>query len=380
MNETMTIDYDINGFLSLRLSGPTDALASAAARQMDPLRPASRLGREPDVLVSHAEESAITGRGHRLGDSGDNQICFFDDDRISVSYGSTLVSVPFEKVGAGCEVLCTPDSGMRKLLIEYVRPALQLSLLPKNALAVHSAAASYNGKGILFAGWAESGKTESMLGFLQAGASFVSDKWTIVSGDGSGIHNFPTPITVRDWMIDLVPGLRGRLTRTGLVRARTAEVASSVLGSGGALRRVPGISQMKSLADLAGRVSVSHNQLFGNGANGQGGWTSATSAPFDALFFLLTSNSQEIQVRSAEPAEVAGRLADCARYERRSFYGLYQRFRYAFPGRRNDLVEESRDREGEMLTKALEGKAVYVVQAPFPFNPATMHEALRPFC
>jgi hypothetical protein len=376
----MTIDYDIGGLLGLRLREPTEPLERAVARQLDPLRPVDALVREPDVIISHLDETSVTSRGHRLGAAGDNQFCFFDDERLSVSSGTSLVSVQFDRVGTACEVQCAPDSGMRKLLIDYVRPALQLSLLPKNALALHSAAATVNGKGILFAGWAESGKTESMLGFLQAGASFVSDKWTIVAGDGSRIHNFPTPITVRDWMIDLIPGLRSRLTRTGLLRARAAEVASSVLASGGALKRVPGVSQMKSLADLAGRVSVSYNQLFGNGTNGQVGWTSASSAPLDILFFLLTGSSEKIQVRSAHPAEVAGRLADCARYERRSFYGLYQRFRYAFPGRRNELIEGARNVEAEMLTKALEGKAVHLVEAPFPFNPATLHKALQPFC
>jgi hypothetical protein len=267
---------------------------------------------------------------------------------------------------------------MRKLLIDYVRPALQISLLPKGALALHSAAASYNGKGILFAGWAESGKTEAMLGFLQGGASFVSDKWTIVSADGSTIYNFPTPITVRDWMIDLIPGLRSRLTRGGLLRARAAEAAAAVLKSGGALKRVPGVGQVKSLAELAGRVSVTHNQLFGNAGNGRG-WQAISSAPLDTLVFLLTSSSQKIQVRPAEPAEVAGRLAECARYERRGFFGLYQRFRYAFPERRNPLIEAARETEAEMLAKALPSKQVLAVEAPFPFSPAALYEALRPF-
>jgi hypothetical protein len=268
---------------------------------------------------------------------------------------------------------------MRRLLIEYARPALQLSLLPKNALALHSAAASYEGKGILFAGWAESGKTEAMLGFLQAGAAFVSDKWTIVAGDGSKIYNFPTPITVRDWMIDLIPGLRGRLKRPELVRARAAEAATSVLKSAGPLKRVPGAGQAQSLAELAGRVSVTHRQLFSGTEDGQNGWPSMQSAPLDTLVFLLTSSDSQISVRPAEAGEVAGRMADCAQYERRAFYGLYQRFRYAFPERRNALIESARDTETGLLTQALEGKKLLAVEAPFPFRPADLYEALRPF-
>jgi hypothetical protein len=375
----MNVDYDIQGLLGLRLRSPADALARAAARQLDPLRPAA-LGREPDVVVSHVDGDASGIHGYRLGDAGDSQLCEFDDEQFALVYRGNVMALPFDRVGAGCEIRCTRDTGMRKLLIEYVRPALQLSLLPKGALALHSAAASFNGKGVLFAGWAESGKTEAMLGFQQAGASFVSDKWTIVAGDGSSVYNFPTPITVRDWMIDLIPGLKGRLTRTGLLRARAAGAAATVLKSGGALKRVPGVSEIKGLADLAGRVSVTHNQLFGNGSNGSGGWQSAPSAPLETVFFLLTGNSPTIQVRPADAAEVAGRLADCAHYERRSFFGLYERFRYAFPGRRNPLIENARDSEAEMLTAALSSKHVYAVEAPFPFNPTTLHEALSQYC
>jgi hypothetical protein len=362
------------------LRGPADALARAAARQFDPLRP-TPLARDPEVVVSHLDGPSRRIAGHRLGDAGDGQLCVFDDTRLALVHRGSVISVPFDAVGATCEIRCTPDSGMRKLLIDYVRPALQLSLLPKGALAVHSAAASYNGKGLLFAGWAESGKTEAMLGFLQAGADFVSDKWTIVAGDGSSVNSFPTPITVRDWMIDLIPGLRDRLTRSGLFRARAAAAASSVLKSGGALNKVPGVNEFKGLVDLAGRVSVTHNQLFGEtAANGSRGWQSKVTAPLETVFFLLTSDNQKIQVRPAEPAEVAVRLADCAQYERRAFYGLYRRFMYAFPKRRNALIESARDTEAEMLAKALSSKRVFAVEAPFPFNPAALHEALRPFC
>jgi hypothetical protein len=375
----MNVDYDIHGLLGLRLRSPVEALARAAARQFDPLRPAV-LAREPDVVVAHLDGESSGIRGYRLGDAGDSQLCEFDNERFALVYRGGVITMPFDSVGSGCEIGCTRDSGMRKLLIEYVRPALQLSLLPKGAVALHSAAASFNGKGVLFAGWAESGKTEAMLGFLQAGASFVSDKWTIVAADGSFVYNFPTPITVRDWMIDLIPGLKGRLTRTGLLRARAAGAAATVLKSGGALKRVPGVSEVKGLADLAGRVSVTHNQLFGNGANGSGGWQSAPWAPLETVFFLLTGSSPTIQVRPGDAADVAGRLADCAYYERRTFFGLYQRFRYAFPGRRNPLIEHARDAEAEMLREALSAKQVYVVEAPFPFNPAVLHGALRQFC
>ncbi len=140
------------------------------------------------------------------------------------------------------------------------------------------------GKGILLAGWAESGKTEAMLGFLQAGATFVSDKWTIVDGKGPSILHFPTPITVRHWMIDLIPGLSNRLKTTERLRAQAAGVAGSLLATTGAPGRVPGLREVKGLADLGGRVSVTPSQLFGNRHEERSRWGMSSSAPLECLF------------------------------------------------------------------------------------------------
>src|SRR5439155_208546 len=205
------------------------------------------LAYEPDVSISRLQTTPARGSHYRLGDAGDSQECEFSDSEFILRRGGTAISMPFASVGSGCLIGWSGGSGMRKLMIDYVRPALQISLLPKDRLALHSAAVAYEGKGILLAGWAESGKTEAMLGFLQAGAAFVSDKWTIVDGDGSTIRHFPTPITVRNWMIDLIPGLQDRLKGMELLRARAAGLATSVLRVE-ALSRAPLTPEAKGLA------------------------------------------------------------------------------------------------------------------------------------
>jgi hypothetical protein len=374
----MNVDYDIHGVLGLRLIDPTPSLARLVARQLDPWRPGP-LASEPDVSIASLQTIPARGSHYRLGDAGDSQECEFSDSEFILRKGTMAISLPFASVGSGCVIGWSGRSGMRRLLIDYVRPALQISLLPKDRLALHSAAVAYEGKGILLAGWAESGKTEAMLGFLQAGAAFVSDKWTIVDGDGSTIRHFPTPITVRNWMIDLIPGLQDRLKGMELLRARAAGLATSVLRVE-ALSRAPLTTGAKGLAELAGRVSVTPSQLLGTNTDGGSQWHATPSAPLECLFLLVTSGEDRIAVREADVPEVASRLADCAAYERRAFFGLYQRFRYAFPGRRNRLIEEAREAESRTLAKALESKRVFVVEAPFPFDPSALHRAIQPFC
>src|SRR3989442_4342590 len=374
----MNVDYDIHGVLGLRLIDPTPSLARLVARQLDPWRP-SPLASEPDVSISRLRTVSSRGNRYRLGDAGDSQECEFSDSEFILRKGAMSLSLPFSSVGEGCVIGWSGGSGMRRLLIDYVRPALQISLLPKGSLALHSAAVAYEGKGILLAGWAESGKTEAMLGFLQAGAAFVSDKWTIVDGDGSTIRHFPTPITVRNWMIDLIPGLQDRLKGMELLRARAAGLATSVLRVE-ALTRAPLTTEAKGLAELAGRVSVTPSHLLGTNTDGGSRWQATPSAPLECLFLLVTSGEDRIAVREADVPEGASRLADLRGNERRAFFGLYQRFRYAYPGRRNRLIEEAREAESRTLAKALESKRVFVVEAPFPFDPSALYRAIQPFC
>lgn len=375
----MNIDYDIHGLLGLRLVDPVPPLSRAAARQLSPLRPAT-LASEPDVSISHRSPASPSRKRFRLGDAGDGQETEFTDSGFTLIKGRSAITIPFESVGASCAFACSRGAAMRRLLVDYVRPALQLSLLPKGSLALHAAAVSLDGRGVLLAGWAESGKTEAMLAFLQAGASFVSDKWTVVDGDGASVHHFPTPITVRHWMIDLIPGLRERLTGSERLRARAAGLAASVLPGNGGPSPLPALDEVKGLADLAGRVSVTPGRLFGGAGNGRGHWQSSVSAPLHSLFLLLTSSDRKILVRPAEADEVARRLAGCAVYERRAFLGLYQRYKFAFPGRPNPLIEEAQRTEAQMLTRALASKKVFTVEAPFPFDPAALYEAVRDFC
>jgi len=374
----MNVDYDIHGVLGLRLVDPSPPLARLVARQLDPWRPSS-LASAPDVSISRLAPAHSGAGRYRLGDAGDSQECEFTASEFILRKGSMAVSIPFASIGSGCDIRWSGSGGLRRLLIDYVRPSLQIALLAKDRLALHSAAVSYQGKGILLAGWAESGKTEAMLGFLQGGAAFVSDKWTIVDGDGSSVRHFPTPITVRNWMIDLVPGLRERLKGTELVRARAAGLVTSVLQAE-PLSRAPLTTGVKGLAELAGRVSLTPSQLLGRNGDAGGKWPSAPSAPLECLFLLVTSGEDRIAVREAQIDKVASRLADCAAYERRAFFGLYQRFKYAFPDRRNRLIDEAREVESRTLAQALASKRVFLVEVPFPFDPSALYRAIEPFC
>lgn len=344
---------------------------------MNPLRP-RRLERQPDVCIAVTRDDLTATKTHILGDAGDGLWTSASEAGFVTTGMGGTVTVPFESIGGACTLRCSPDVNVRRLFIDLVRPMFHLALLRKGAVAIHSSAVVYEGKGVLFAGWSESGKTEAMIGFLNAGAQFVSDKWTIVSGDGSSACHFPTPITIRGWMLEYLPRLGHSISARDRWRSRVGSrldaLLPSPIGSGAAGMIGRAASFLRPAAGLASRVSVTPAQLTSSTGS------ASPTVPLDRIFLLVTSSTPGISVQPVSPDQVASRLADCAQYERRAFFGLYDRFRYSFPGRANTLIEEAREREKEMLARALHDRAMFQVESPFPFDPVAFYEAIAPYC
>ncbi len=373
----MGIEYDIHGILGLRIVGASLPSARFLAREMDPLTP-SMLTSDPAVSLITSSETMPDGARQYLGNAGDFQECAFTSSDFWLRDGNEMLRIPFDSIGNSCELRHTPGFSLRRVL-SYARPILQVSLLANNAVAVHSAAAVHEGKGILFAGWAESGKTEAMLAFLHMGSSFVSDKWTILSGDGNTMHNFPTPVTVRQWVLDRLPGLSENLTTAEQWRARAGSIAAALLVRARAKRGLKAVANFVGPAvNSSSRVSVPPSQLFGHSKSFP--VPLSLSAPLRKIFFLVTGENREVSVRAAAPHDVAHRLVRCGEYERRGLLGLYTKFKYAIPDRASSVMDEVRERESAMLSRILESKEVFLVETAFPFDPMVVYAALKPFC
>jgi hypothetical protein len=67
-------------------------------------------------------------------------------------------------------------------------------------------------------------------------------------------------------------------------------------------------------------------------------------------------------------------------YERRNLLATYQQFRYAFPDRRNILLETAAEQELKLLTQAFEGRPSYELLHPYPVPLFDLYHAASPFC
>src|SRR5918997_82180 len=68
---------------------------------------------------------------------------------------------------------------------------VNLTALAKGALPLHAAAFTYRGTGVVVTGWAKGGKTETLLGFMAAGAEYVGDEWVYLDANGRHVHGIP---------------------------------------------------------------------------------------------------------------------------------------------------------------------------------------------
>ena len=355
-----TIDYDLHGLAGVRLVDATPRDAAVVDRQFGPIR--ARLEREPDILVRFVDrlELAAPVRLLGVGEAG------FSEDAFLILRGPhktpARVRIPLERVGRDCEIVC--ERGLRG--VPLLVATLNLTVLARGALPLHASAFEHEGRGVVVTGWSKGGKTEALLAFAARGARYVGDEWIYVRADGASVHGIPEPVRLWDWYLRQLPWLRVRVPRAD--RARLAALRAAALAARG--RRGPQIA-----AALHGQrhVDLPPEKLFAPG-------TMAKTTRFDRLFLLGSWEDPRTVAWPVEPAEVARRMAFSLQHERAPLVSAYERFRFAFPERRNPLLDSAPELERSLLERVTAGKVAHAVHHPYPADLERLYEVMRPLC
>ncbi len=269
-----------------------------------------------------------------------------------------------------------PGFRVSRLFRPVIRPLLQLAFLDHDAVAVHSASVDVDGAGIVVGGWSETGKTETALAFLERGGGFVSDKWTVAASDGT-LACFPISVGIRRWVLPYVPRLRRALPRRArlqLAAAGAASVATAPvrgIRTGGRAAEVA-VGAMRQAIALADRAALAPSEVAAAYAQPGG----PASSKLTTMALLTTVRSDRIAAEEAEAAWAAKRLARSAAYERRPFFDLCQRSRFAFVTRGGATIAEVERREEAFLAELLANVRVVDVRAPFPTDPHRVADAI----
>jgi hypothetical protein len=355
------VDYNLHGLAGVRLIDAAPGDVAAVDRQLGPIR--GELDREPDLIIRFVDHLELRGPVTLLGL---HEAGFTDDAFLilrSKHKSPARVQLPLERIGTpGAEITCERGLPAIPLLVA----CLNLTVLGRGALPLHAAAFRHRERGAVVTGWSKGGKTEALLAFMAHGAEYVGDEWIYIEPDGSTVHGIPEPIRIWDWNLRQLPDVQARVDRADRLRLRALETGTT-LARGRRGRRIG------ALVERQRHVDIAPEQIFERGAV-------RLSTSFDRLFLVASREDPATIAREVAPDEVARRMAASLEYEREPLRVAYGQFRFAFPDRRNTLLETAAERELDLLQQVFAGKPAFAIDHPYPVDLAALYRAMEPLC
>ena len=371
--------FDLSGRLLIQSLEGDDRSVRYIGRQMAPFPSSTEPpdGRLADVVLN----PSIDGDGpivEQQGPATDDLTTVTDGRRVFLLSNGRRVSIPDALEPGPIRFDHDPGFPLRRVFPTAVRPAMQVALaVSGRAVAVHAATVTIDGGAVVVAGWSESGKTETALGLMERGSSFLSDKWTLLGPDGQA-SAFPISIGIRRWVLRYLPTLRSSLTKPARVQFAAADLASLVLkplagrspqGRVAALAS-DGARQAMALGDRAALEIDELRAVYGQTDD------PARTAPIHLVVALRTVPGGDITLGPADPGEVAARLARSAAYERRHYFELLQRAGYVMPSRPAAAQDRAIAADEAILRASFEHARVVTMDAPFPTDPRPVADTI----
>jgi len=272
--------------------------------------------------------------------------------------GKGKVSIPFEQIGTECEVLCERRVGWIPLLI----PIVNLTALRKHrCVPLHASAFVHEGAGVLVTGWIKSGKTEALLAFSQHGATYIGGEWVLLDSTSDTMYGLPGTFRLWDWHLRSLKNsqyIGGNRVTFRLIRF--LDVAQQFIPEGwfrfGPLKLLrEGMRARRRQLNFR----VEPTAIFGDRCG------RLTGHP-DKIFVGMVHSDASIRIEAAEPSTVADQLVCAMEFELTSLISHYRAFKFAFPGMRNDFLENLQDHFRSSLREALATKEIYMLYHPYP--------------
>lgn len=362
--------FDMHGKVGIQLADATSSDARLVSRELG-LTAAESCGSD---LVLRFADRVGDGAAERL--IGRNDVAYTDDAFILIrSKHRARVNIPFDQLGTACELVYQRGSAKLPLLLSIVNvTAMAAGMLP-----LHASAFRFQGRGALVTGWARGGKTTSLLGFMAQGAEFISDDWAYVDLDQHRMHGLPKSLEVSDRQLAQLPTYRDRLASGQRWQLRSAWMAEQVIERVAASRLgrrvMPGGVVKHLLPALQRRrsVEVAPSRLFGAQADN----ANSLESPINAIFFTMSHTSPDVVVQRANPEELVERMALMLEQEYAELLATYRKYRFAFPTRRNPLLDDFEPLLRQRLAKLLDSTTAYLVYHPYPVRVEAMFDALR---
>ena len=361
------VEFDIHGIVGIRLIDPAPKDATGLMKQLGPYR--ASLEREPDITIRFQKELFPSGLKYLgLNSAGFTEEGFYVLGR---SDGEVKARIPFRDIGGPCEIVCRSGLQAVPLLFDVIR----LALLRKDYIPLHASAFVYNGIGILVVGWSKGGKTEALLSFANHGAHYVGDEWVILSQDGHRMFGLPVPVTMWEWQFEQIPDLLPEISvrkRMMFALVHCLDAVYRTFGRGNLQNLFPVdvLGKLLPIARQGLNVQALPQSLFQDRVCEQG-------ASLDKIFLLVSHSKADITIEPRAAVEITQRIVHSNEYEQKDFFQTYAAFKFAFPGLRNEFLEQAPILQSSLLYNALGGKEAYEVLHPYPVSFDELFERMR---
>lgn len=352
-----TADFDLHGYVGIRLLDATSADVAKVERQLGPLR--TPLQREPDITVRFVDRIDLPrpltfSAWPETGFGGGSFYILRGKGGVPAT-----AQIPFQDVGRTCHIVCERGMPAVPLLLAIVN----FTALAKGLLPLHASAYVLDGVGVLVTGWAKGGKTEALLAAMQQGASYIGDEWVYLSRDGS-MYGVPEPIRLWRWQLAQLPDFWERVPPRDRRRIRALELIArgvSALTTHGPRQGLAGSITRRAAPVLNRQVyaQVPPAALFGPERL-------ALRGTVDRVLYVTSCDDPRTWAERVDVREVADRMVASLAEERQAFMAAYRQFRFACPGERSAVVEGAEQLERDLIHDVLHDRPAAWIRHPYP--------------
>jgi hypothetical protein len=361
------INFDLFGIVRMRLENPTEDDIESMKKQIG-FEP-SEFEYEPDIIIRFTPDLVTPD----FAFLDINSAGFTKDDFYLISSEKPYkkIKIPFEKIGSKIEIVC--EHGVKS--IPLLNHLINFTFLGKNYLPLHSSGLSFNGKGMLIMGWAHGGKTSALMSFAMHGANYVGDDWVILYPKENLMYGLPLPISIKEWQFSQIPKLLPKKNAKqkmifGIIHSLdfVYKYASKIGMNKIALINLLGDVLPTLKKQL--KVQISPGKIFGDRIQKNG-------TPLNFVLLTLSHGSEEIRIEECDWKEVVDRMINSNKFEQISMFKFYEVFKFAFPNRKNEFLENSVQLQHQLLTEALMNKKSYKVSHPYPVEFEKLYSQLN---
>ncbi|MFH0952040.1 MAG: hypothetical protein V1838_02505 [Patescibacteria group bacterium] len=248
---------------------------------------------------------------------------------------------------------------------------LYRALAPRQqAIFIHASGFALDQAVVLLPAWAHTGKTNTLLAYLLAGASFYGDDWCLLS-QGKLIP-YIKRLNLFGYNFKLYPTLRNRLSlkTKGLFHlTKTAATGLRLFERGlGAVSRFA--RELGKPFKNHGHVRIGLHEIIP-------GTTVAEAKPISHIF-LLQKSSGPIGLAPITLTKLISQMLACHEYERAPLREWYLKYCFLFPDRRSSYLDGLRDREELLMKKQLAGIKTFTVSVGDGQSTETIRQIIKP--